>query len=293
MNFDYGNILTRAIKLAWNHKSFWLFMMIPMLAGSVIFIAFIAPVFFLEGNEDLMGLIIVLWLGVIGLGMIASLIASTAGMTSLTLGILRVERGEGSTSFMDLIRDGFQYFARSFGVMLIVQLTVGAVFSVFFLCVMALTVVTMGIASICLQPVMMLLTPLSFLVAAVMNGGIVSVIDENLDALEAVKRSLQIVREHLWKFILLTLIVYFGASFVSGVFVFPAMLPAMFAPVMMETGNEQMFWVAMGSFVCLFFPAMAVFSGIIGAFTTSAIDIAYLQLSRPVEKEVVSSEIRD
>lgn len=290
MNFDYGNILTRAFKLAWNHKSFWLFMMIPMLVGSVIFIAFIAPVFFLEGNEDMLALVVVLWLGVLGLGMIASLIASAAGMTSLTLGILRAERGNGSTSFMDLVRDGFGYFPRAFGVMLIVQLTVGAVFTVFFLCVMALTVVTMGIASICLQPVMLLLTPLSFLVVAVMNGGIVSVIDEDLDALEAVKRSLQIVREHLWKFVILTLIVYFGASFVSGIFVVPAMIPAFVAPVVMESGNEQMFWVAMGSFVCLFFPIMAVFSGIIGAFTTSSIDIAYLQLSRPVEKEVITAE---
>ena len=289
MNFDYGNILTRAFKLTWKHKSFWLFMTFPILIGSVIFLAFIAPVFFLEGNEDWMGLIIALWLGVIGLGMIASLVASAAGMASLTLGILRAERGNGSTSFMDLVRDGFGYFPRAFGVMLIVQLTVGAVFTVFFLCVMALTVVTMGIASICLQPVMLLLTPLSFLVAAVMNGGIVSVIEEDLDALDAVKHALQVVREHVWKFVIITLIVYFGASFLSGIFVVPAMIPAMFAPVAMEV-SEQLFWVAMGSFICLFFPAMAVYSGIFGAFTTSALALAYLQLARPIEKEIIAAE---
>ena len=289
MDFDYGNILTRAFKLTWKHKSYWLFMTFPVLIGMVFFAAFIAPVLFLEGNEDLMGLIVVLWLGVIGLGMIVSLVASAAGMTSLTLGILRAERGEGSTSFMDLVRDGFGYFPRAFGVMLIVQLTVGAVFTVFFLCIMALTVVTMGIASICLQPVMLLLTPLSFLVAAVMNGGIVSVIEEDLDALDAVKHALQVVREHVWKFVIITLIVYFGASFISGIFFVPAMIPAMFAPVAMEM-SEQMFWVAMGSFVCLFFPAMSIFSGIFGAFTTSAIDLAYLQLSHPVEKEIITAE---
>lgn len=289
MDFDYGNILTRAFKLTWKHKSYWLFMTFPVLIGMVFFAAFIAPVFFLEGNEDLMGLIVVLWLGVIGLGMIVSLVASAAGMTSLTLGILRAERGNGSTSFMDLVRDGFGYFPRAFGVMLIVQLTVGAVFTIFFLCVMALTVVTMGIASICLQPVMFLLTPLSFLVAAVMNGGIVSVIEEDLDALDAVKRALQVVREHVWKFVIITLIVYFGASFLSGIFVVPAMIPAMFAPVAMEV-SEQLFWVAMGSFICLFFPAMAVYSGIFGAFTTSALALAYLQLARPIEKEIIAAE---
>jgi hypothetical protein len=261
-------------------------MMIPMLVASAIFPAIAAPVILLEGNEDMMGLVMVLWFGVVALGMIASFLASTAGMTSLTLGILRAERGEGSTSFMDLIRDGFQYFGRALGVMLIVQLTIGLVFIVFFLCVAALTAVTMGLAAICLQPVMFLLTPLSFLVAAVMNGGFVSVITEDLGAWDAVKRALQVIREHAWKFILLTFIVYFGASFLSGIFIFPAMIPAFFAPAAVEMG-EQAFWIIMGSFICLFFPALAVYSGIVGAFTTSAVDIAYLQLSHPAESDVV------
>lgn len=289
MNFDYGNTLTRAFKLTWKYKSFVLFMMFPMLIASVIFLVIAAPLFLLEGNEDMMGLVIALWVGVIALGMIASFLASAAGLTSLTLGILRVERGTGSTYFMDLFRDGFQYFARALGVMLIVNLTIGLIFTAFFLCAAALIAVTMGIASFCLQPVMILITPLSFLVAAVMNGGIVSVIEEDLGAWDAVKRALQIVREHLWKFIILTLIVYFGASFLSSIFVVPAMIPVVFAPVAMEFG-EQMFWIVMAVFVCLFFPALALYSGIVGAFTTFAIDIAYLQLSRPAEKEIISTE---
>jgi hypothetical protein len=289
MNFDYGNTLTSAFKLTWNHKVFWLFMMIPTLAASFVFIAGVAPAILVEGNEDMMGLVIALWVGIFLLGMIVSLVASVAGMTSLTLGILRAERGEGSTSFIDLVRDGFEYFGRALGVILIVQLTIGLVFTVFFLCVAALTAVTMGIAAICLQPVMILLTPLSFLVAAVMNGGIVSVIDENLSALDAVKRALEVVREHVWKFLILTLIVYFGASFLSGIFVFPAMIPAVFAPIAVGAG-EQMFWGIVILFFCLFFPALSVYSGIVGAFTTSAIDIAYLQLLRPVEKEFIAAE---
>lgn len=286
MNFDFGDVLTRAVKLTWKHKSFWLFMAFPVLIAAFIFLSFAAPVFFLEGNEDMMGLIMAAWIGVVALGVIASLLASAAGMTSLTLGILRAERGEGSTSFLDLLRDGFDYFGRALGVMFIVQLTIGLVFTVFFLCVAALATVTMGIAAICLQPVMLLLTPLSFLVAAVMNGGIVSVIEEDLGAWDAVKRALQVIREHVWKFVLLTLIVYIGASILSFIFVIPAMIPAFFAPVAVEMG-EQAFWVVMGSFTCLFFPALAVYSGIAGALTTSAVDIAYLRLSAPAGDEVV------
>lgn len=290
MNFDYGNVLTRAFQITWKHKSFWLFMMAPMLIASVMFIAFIAPVFILGENDEMMGLVLVGWVGVIILGTIASFIVSTAGNTSLTLGILRAERGEGSTSFMDLVRDGFQYFGRALGAMLIIQLTIGAVFTVFFLLVAALTAVTMGIAAICLQPIMILITPLSFLVVAVMNGALVAVVDENLGALDAVKHALQVVRNHVWKFILITLIVYIGTSFLSSIFVFPAMLPAMAAPIMMESGMDMSGRSAIlifSLFACLFFPLMSLLAGITGAFMTSALQVSYLRLSRPAGGEVV------
>jgi hypothetical protein len=289
MNFDYGNVLTRAFQITWRHKSFWLFLMIPMLTASVILLSFVVPVFLLEGNEDLLGLVLAVWIGVVTLGLFASLLASTAAITSLTLGILRVERGEGSTAFMDLVRDGFQYFGRALGVMLIVQLTIGLVFTVFFLCVAALIAVTMGVAAICLQPVMILLTPLSFLVSAVMNAALVAVMDEDLGAWDAVKRALQVVREHVWKFLILTLIVYFGASMLSSIVIVPAMMPAMLAPVAMEMG-EQAFWLIMMLFVCLFFPLMSFFSGVIGTFTTAAVDIAYLRLAKPAGENIVFGE---
>ncbi|GAB1471325.1 hypothetical protein MASR2M66_22030 [Chloroflexota bacterium] len=290
MNFDYGNVLTRALQITWKHKSFWLFMMLPMLIGSILFFAFIVPVFLLDGNEDMMGLVMAAWMGVVALVMIASFLVSTAGMASLTLGILRVERGEGSTSFMDLVRDGFAYFGRALGVMLIIQLTIGLFFTVFFLCIGALTAVTMGIAAICLQPVMILLTPLSLLVVAVMYGALVAVIDEDLGALEAVKRAGQVVREHVWKFIIISLIVYFGTSIISSIFIFPAMLPVMAGPILMESGMDmsgQPVILIMLVFACIFFPLMSLMTGISGAFMTSALGLTYLRLSRPAGNEVV------
>lgn len=290
MNFDYGNILTRSLQITWKHKSFWLFMMFPMLVASVMFIAFAAPVFFLSENDEMIGLALIGWLGVLFLGTIVNLIVSTAGSTSLTLGILRVERGEGSTSFIDLVRDGFQYFGRAFGAVLIIQLSIGAVFTVFFLCVALLSAVTMGLASICLQPIIILLTPLSFLVVAVMDGALVSIIDEDLGAWDAVKRALGVVREHVWKIIIITLIVYVGISFLSGFFVIPAMIPAMALPIMMESGMEiggQEIMLAMLAFACLFFPFMSILSGVTGAFMTSVLDLSYLRLTRTADAEIV------
>jgi hypothetical protein len=290
MNFDYGNVLTRALQITWKHKSFWLFMMLPMLIASGMFVAFAAPVFFLSENDETMGLVLAGWLAVGILGSIVNFIVSTAGMTSLTLGVLRTERGDGSTSFIDLVRDGFQYFGRALGAVLIIQLSIGAVFTVFFLCVALLSAVTMGLASICLQPIMILLTPLSFLMVAVMDGALMAVVDEGLGAWDAVKHAMQIVREHVWKFVFISLIVYLASTILSSVFIFPAIIPAMMGPVLMESGmdlNGMNFALIFVPFICLFFGGMSVLTGVTGTFMTSALGLSYLRLSHPIGGEVV------
>ena len=288
MNLDYGNVLTRAFQITWKHKSFWLFMMFPMLVTSAMFIAFAAPVFLVSGSYEAIGIVSLLWIGILILGSIINLVVSTAGISSLTVGILRAERGEGSTAFIDLVRDGFQHFGRVFSAVLIIQLTIGAIFTVFFLCMTLLSIVTMGLASLCLQPVMLLLTPLSFLVIAVTNGAVVAVIDENLSAWEAVKRAIQVVREHVWKFVILTLIVYLGTTITSSIFVIPAMIPAMAGPILIESGadldgNAVLFLFA--SFACIFLPLLTLFSGIAGAYIQTLLSLSYLRLSHSTESE--------
>ncbi|HNE04369.1 MAG TPA: hypothetical protein PLT08_07610 [Anaerolineales bacterium] len=293
MNFDYGNILTRALKLTWKHKSFWLLLMIPVFISFMILAAIILPVIFLTENEESMTLIMVLWAGIVIFGFFASFIIGAVSMNAVTLGILRAERGEGSTALMDVVRDSFQYFKNAFGAVLIVQLSVGAVFTVFFLCMTALTLVTMGIASICLQPIMLLLTPLSFLVGAVLYGALVAVIDEGLGALDAVKRAVQVVRDHVWKFVVISLIAYFGSMIVSSIFTFPFMIPAMFGPALIESGVDitgNTFALIFIPFLCIFGVLMAFVSGVTGTFIAASMEISYLQLSRPVPEVIFAAD---
>jgi len=293
MNFDYGNILTRALKLTWKHKSFWLLLMIPVFISFMILAAIILPVIFLTDNEESITLIMVLWAGIVIFGFFASFIIGAVSMNAVTLGILRAERGEGSTALMDVVRDSFQYFKNAFGAVLIVQLSVGAVFTVFFLCMTALTLVTMGIASICLQPIMLLLTPLSFLVGAVLYGALVAVIDEGLGALDAVKRAVQVVRDHVWKFVVISLIAYFGSMIVSSIFTFPLMIPAMFGPALIESGVDitgNTFALIFIPFLCIFGVLMAFVSGVTGTFIAASMEISYLQLSRPVPEVIFAAD---
>lgn len=150
-----------------------------------------------------------------------------------------------------------------------------------------LSIVTMGLASFCLQPIMLLLTPLSFLTIAVTDGAVVAVIDENLGAWEAVKRAIQVVREHVWKFIVLTLIVYLGTTTIlSSIFIAPAMIPAMAGPIMLESGVDldgNTVLLLFACFACIFLPFLTLFSGIAGAYIQTLLSLSYLRLSRPIE----------
>ena len=290
MSFDYGNILTRAFQITWRHKSFWLFSIIPMLFSFAGIFFFIAPVFLLGDESDLVWVALVVWLTGLALTFVASFLIGTVGSSALMLGILRVERGEGSTSFMDLLRDGLLYFRQVLGVMLIVQLSIGLVMTLFFCFYMAASVVTMGLASICFQPIFILMTPLSFLMVAVIDAALMAVISEDMGPWDAVKRGIQVVRDHVWKFVILTLIVYFGTSILMGILITPATIPVMAFPLLMESGMDiswEMFLLIAGLFSCIFFPLMALLSGVTGTFMNSTLGISYLRLARPAESEVV------
>ncbi len=288
MNFDYGNVLMRSLQITWNHKSFWIFAMLPMVISFIFLFLFFIPILFLWDSVDSQLWILISWLVLLFISTVIGMILGTISSASLTLGIVRLERGDGLTSFMALLRDGFPYFGRALGVVLIVQLTFGTIIGTIFLVIFLLSLVTMGLASICLQPIMLLVTPLSFFVVAIMDGALVLVVDENLGSWEAVKRASQVVWKHVWKFLILTLIVYFATSIVSAIFFTPAMIPIMLFPVIVETGMDiSMFELTMILFACIFIPLTTLFSGVTGTFMTAVLELSYMRLAAPTGNEVV------
>jgi hypothetical protein len=81
-----------------------------------------------------------------------------------------------------------------------------------------------------------------------------------------------------------------GISILSGLFMLPAMIPAMAMPIMMESGVDfsgQAVMLTMLVFACLFFPLMSLFSGVTGAFMTSVLELSYLRLTRTADAEIV------
>ena len=165
MNFDFGNVLVRAWQIPWKHKSILALLLLPMLLAFLFLPFFIIPIFSLNGNNgfvftDIAGNVLILAFSIFtGVAWLFFYVLAIIFRSSAILGVVRAERNEGTLLFLELLRDAVQYFWRILGVTLILGLTVGLAFSVFFMVVFVLTMVTMGIASICLQPIMIFLTP--------------------------------------------------------------------------------------------------------------------------------------
>ncbi len=297
MNFDYGNILSHAAKITWKYKALWVLSAFPFILSFLLIPFFMAPVFLLTGNDasstsKTMDIIFIIGFFLLFvLFTIGNFVLGTISASSVTLGVVRAERGEGSLNFMSLLRDGFPFFRRVLTVMLIINLTIGLVFTIFFLFLFVSSIVTMGLASLCLQPIILLLTPLMFVVIGVMEAAQTGVIAENLNTMDAIRRAIQIVRENIWKYVIIALIVYFGTSILSSFIMMPLMVPIFAIPLLMESGRElstQTILITAITFACIFFPVMTLFSGITGTFMKASLDITYLRLANPNGTKTVS-----
>lgn len=294
MNFDFGEVLSRAWQITWKHKVLWLLNLLPML---VLFLVFpILFIFFLYAGSNpgriensfenplLVFLLITFYIFIFVVGYALNTIARS----STTLGVIRAEEGIGSTSFMDLLRDGLQYFWRMIGVLLLVSLTIGLVFFVFFACIMGFILVTIGMGAICAQPLMLLMMPFSLLVMAFMEQAEAAVIADNKTVLDATRLALDLIKTHIWKYVLITLIVYFGTTFVTYLVMFPLMIPFFGISFLGSLSKELLrssMWV-IGAFMLIFIPVMAFVQGITITFMKSTLTIMYLRLTRGQQEKL-------
>lgn len=288
MNFDYGNLLTRTLQISWKHKSFWGILALPILISFVIFPFMFGFIYLMETDlsEGVTTAITIAYFVFLIIFVLALIVLQVLTLSAVNLGILRAERNEGSLKFMDLLKDSIPYFWRQLGVMLIVQLTIGLVFSIFFLFVALATVLTIGMAALCLQPIMILLTPLMFLVFGVLEAAYTAVFQEDIQAWDAVKRGLNIVREHIWKYVIITIIVYFGFTIFSSLIFVPLMIPMMLFVGFIESGAEIANQVALVSIglTCLIFPIMILFSVFTQLLMKVSLTLTYLRLNMPQQK---------
>lgn len=293
MNFDIGAVLTRAWQITWKNKVLWGITALPILPVFLLFPFWLVLVFTnsidfnkLETGFENPAFVIlgVIFYLVIIVGSVALQIISRA---AVTLGIFKVETENQPVVFVDGLRNGLRYFLRILGIFALISGGIFVVFLIFFACMALVSVATMGLGAICIQPLFLLMLPVSMLVMALMEQAEAAVIVDELGIMEAVKRAYELIRSNVWRYVLITIVIYFGMNLIMSLIMFPLMIPFFF--IMMNNLDSGMDFNNMlklqAVFGAVLFPVMALVQGFIMTYLKSAMMLVYLRLTRPANED--------
>ena len=307
MNFDFGEVLTRAWQIVWKHRVLWIFGILascgrgggggngggsrggvsttgpelpPQVAqwldwiqqNAVTFVVIVCVV------------VLLLWLIMLAIGAI--------GKIGLIRGTAQAEGGAQSLIFGQLFSEGMPYFGRVLG------LSVILILPVFLLgLVVAALVVTayaasagdpnaplLGLASI--APVAAccacLFIPLMFVLNMIFRQAERAAVLEDLRVMPALARGWEIFRANLGPIILMAIILGILGLVIGLIVALPVFIIVFPAVIAYVLGNSQNVTpLVLGAICfCLFLPILLLLNGILVAYVESVWTLTYMRLTR-------------
>ncbi len=311
MNFNFGEVLSRAWQIISKHRVLWIFGILagcsqggsrfnsgsnggggnggygtgptnlpPQLERFFEIISQNATAFI----GLAVALVCIFW--------IVSIFLGTIGRIGLIRGTWQVEGGTQNLIFGQLFSESTPYFWRIFGL----SLLVGLPFLIFFGALVAALLV-FGISMsqgndasafgfLGMLPVFIgcicLLIPIGFVINMIVRQAERAIVLEDASVMPSLSRGWEIFRNNLGPIIVMAIIltvITFVAGFVIAIPVLIAVVPAVLAFV---AGNAEN-WTPMiiaGVCICLYIPVSLLLNGIIIAYTESAWTLTYMRLTR-------------
>ena len=290
MNFDIGEILTRASQITWKHKVLWVFNMFPLLFGVLFVPTVLIPMFFLgpyslfrQGSID-SSYYLSLFSGIDLVLILLSIVLYTIGAASSSLGILRVENGRTQLPFRELLQDGLEYFWRILWITLVVGGATGLVLLPIFGCMTLVSAATRGLGLACLVPLLFFLYPALLLAYSMLELSQAALIADKRGTLSALSRSWALMRTHFWTFVRFSLVLYIGIFVLSLIFLLPLAIPYLFLFLRMRAPlagfNAQQFGDSLILLNLVLLPILAIVLGVAVTFIKSSFMDIYLRLTR-------------
>jgi len=300
MKFDFGEVLTRMVKIGWNHKVLWLWQLLPGLVSLVLLPLFILanPGFLMMmpepfsdfANEPWM---LFVFMGAMFVFIFLTMFAQVFAQLTTTYGAIKVKKGTERIGLRELFNESLPYFWRVFG---LYAIFVGGWMVIYFAFVMVFfagSMLTMGLASLCLMPIFFLFIPIMIVGFSVLELAQAAIIADDMPLIRAISRGWELFRANWLGVVLLMIVLYFGMSMISSVFIVPLMFPMMFLQIgMIESQGDPS--TMMLVFFLVFFPLLFIVSyavqGILMAFFQSAWAALYLRIHQGTEDQVVFSQ---
>lgn len=305
MNFNFGEVLTRAWQIVWKHKILWVFGVFAACSrangggGGGRGISSGGgtgpgeqPFPQLQRTFEQIGQwisdnpwIVVLFVVLVLILVVLSLFLGTIGRIGLIKGTEQAERGAERLIFGELFSESMPYFWRVLGL----SLLIGLIFLVIFIPLALFGVFTGGVGFICLIPLICILIPVAIAVSIVIEQANVAIVLENLGIGDGLRKGWAVVRANVGTMIALALILFIGAAVIGFIFAIPiiaAVFPIIFAAA---SNTTTPIWIAVLCFAA-YFPVLLVLNGILTAYLQTVWALTYMRLTKPADNAPVILE---
>ena len=292
MNFNFGEVLTRAWQIIWKHKVLWIFGIFagcgrggngggggsgggggtepgtqpfPELERTMQQIGQ-----WIQDNPWIVAVGIILLLALV----IISIFLGTIGRIGLIRGTYQAETGAERLNFGELFSGSMPYFWRVLGLSLIIFLIAILIFAPLAL----FGVLTAGIGLICVLPLICILIPVLWALSVVIEQANAAIVIDNLGIGDGLRKGWELARANVGPIILLALIIFIGSGIVGFIVAIPiiaAVFPLIFSAA---SNNANLIWITV---VCcaVYFPILILLSGILNAYVQSVWTLTYMRLT--------------
>ena len=320
MNFNFGEVLTRAWQIIWKHKVLWIFGILASCSrGSSSFNSGgnntgggdggfgtgpdIPPQLerFIEwvGNNVNTFVVIVITLACIIA--IISIFLGTIGRIGLIRGTAQAEGGAESMIFGQLFSESMPYFWRVFGL----SLLAGLPFFVVFMALVAIFVVFIlgmsqgsdasAVGFVGMLPILIgcfcLLIPIGWVIGMIVHQSERAIVLEDSPVLPSLSRGWDIFRNNLGPIVVMAIILAVITLVLGFVIAIPVLIVVVPAIIAFGAGNGQSWNPLLFALicVCLYAPVSWLLNGIAIAYAESAWTLTYMRLTRrPDSNDIVT-----
>ena len=297
MNFDVGEVLSRTWQITWKHKVLWVYGFLQTMASFLLLPLVLIPIFapLLSGRPGEFQKIVTepwfLLLFILDFLLFLFVLYPLSVLVNgaLSVGVWRAESGEEKLSFMEMIHESLPFFWRLLGLMLLFTLGMMLVMFAISAVQTVLSVVTLGIASICLAPLSLLTYPAMFVWYVCMEQSMAAIVVDNMNVTDAARQGWQVFRNNIAGVVVIGLVLYFGVSIIGMIAIMPMMVPFFAVPfaIGVEEFNRTILVVA-GLCATIYLPFFAIFQGAMITLMKSGWILTYLRLTRSPKLQPLS-----
>ncbi|MGZ9222034.1 MAG: hypothetical protein ACXW4Q_07990 [Anaerolineales bacterium] len=304
MNFNFGEVLSRAWQIIWKNKVLWIFGVFAGCSraggsggssgggggsgpGGGQPFSELQRVFdqigqWISDNPWVIAVFVILVLVLL----VLSIFLGTIGRIGLIKGTYQAEQGAERLIFGEVFSESMPYFWRVFGL----SLLIGLLFLLLFLPLIFFGIITAGIGFLCILPLLCILIPISWGVMVVIEQANAAIVLEDLGIGDGLRRGWEVVKANIGTMILMALILFIGSAVVGIVLAIPLIVAVAPLVIGSAAGVERTPLLIFGVCCAVYLPILLILNGILTAYIQSAWTLTFMRLTKPQDNAPIVLE---